>query len=96
MKWLTFLPALFFTITYAYSQDVHYNYDRNTNFGSYKTYQWVDLPGPGGQVPDQLIDRDIKRAVDEQLAQKVSLGSKRAGTFRSATTQSCVRRRPST
>jgi Domain of unknown function (DUF4136) len=69
-KWLTFLPALFLMITYAYSQDVHYNYDRSTDFGSYKSYQWVDLPGPGGKVPDQLIDQDIKRAVDEQLAQK--------------------------
>src|ERR1035438_9861431 len=31
---------------------------------------WADLPGPGGAVPDQLIDQSIKRAVDEQLAQK--------------------------
>ena len=69
-KSLTFLPALFFMITCAYSQDVHYNYDRSANFASYKTYQWVDLPEPGGAVPDQLIDQDIKRAVDEQLAQK--------------------------
>src|SRR4029077_8206769 len=37
------------------------------NFAAYKTYQWVDLPG---RVPDQLIDRDIKRSIDEQLAQK--------------------------
>ena len=51
----------------AYGQDVHYNYDRGTNFAAYKTYQWVDLPGG---VPDQLIDRDIKRAVDEQFAEK--------------------------
>ena len=29
---------------------------------------WVDLAD--GRVPDQLIDRDIKRAVDEQLTQK--------------------------
>src|SRR5271157_2805262 len=69
-KSLTFLPALFFMITCAYSQDVHYNYDRSANFASCKTYQWVDLPGPGGAVPDQLIDQSIKRAVDEQLAQK--------------------------
>ena len=69
-KWLTFLPAVFLMINYAYSQDVHYNYDRSTDFGSYKTYQWVDVPGPGDKIPDQLIDQDIKRAVDEQLAQK--------------------------
>jgi len=57
-------------MTSLYAQDVHYNYDRSANFGAYKTYQWVDLPGPGGAVPDQLIDQSIKRAVDEQLAQK--------------------------
>jgi len=62
--------GLLFVVASAYGQDVHYNYDRGTNFSSYKTYQWVDLPGPGGAVPDQLIDRDIKRAVDEQLTQK--------------------------
>jgi hypothetical protein len=52
----------------AYGQDVHYNYDRSANFAVYNTYQWVDLPG--GAVADQLIDQAIKRAVDEQLAQK--------------------------
>ncbi len=51
----------------AYGQDVHYNYDRGANFAAYRTYQWVDLPG---RVPDQLIDRDIKRSIDEQLGQK--------------------------
>jgi len=64
------LPFLVFMLTCAYGQDVHYNYDRSANFSAYKTYQWVDIPGPNGAVPDQLIDRDIKRAVDEQLAQK--------------------------
>jgi hypothetical protein len=54
----------------AYGQDVHYNYDHGANFAGYRTYQWVELPGPGGTVPDQLIDQSIKRAVDEQLAQK--------------------------
>ena len=67
---VTLIPAFFFLVACAYSQDVHYNYDRGTSFASYKTYQWVDLPGPSGAVPDQFIDRDIKRAVEEQLAQK--------------------------
>jgi len=67
-KRLTFLPDLLFMVVCAYGQDVHYNYDRSANFAAYKTYQWVDLPG--GAVPDQLIDQAIKRAVDEQLAQK--------------------------
>jgi hypothetical protein len=70
IKRLTFLAVILFVIAGAYGQDTHYNYARGTNFASYKTYQWVDLPGPGGQVPDQLIDQAIKQAVDEQLAQK--------------------------
>jgi hypothetical protein len=66
-KFLTLLPFFLFIIACACAQDIHYNYDRSANFSSFKTYQWVDLPE---RVPDQLIDRDIKRAVDEQLAQK--------------------------
>jgi hypothetical protein len=65
---LTPLLAVLLMVMGAYAQDVHYNYDRGANFSNYKTYQWVDIPG--GAVPDQLVDRDIKRAVDEQLAQK--------------------------
>jgi hypothetical protein len=68
VKFTNILFASFlFIVAGVYGQDVHYNYDRGTNFASYKTYQWVDLPG---SVPDQLIDRDIKRSIDEQLAQK--------------------------
>jgi Domain of unknown function (DUF4136) len=52
----------------AYGQDVQYDYDRSANFEAYKTYQWIDYKpvAPG----DQLLDADIKRAVDEQLAGK--------------------------
>ena len=67
---LPFLPVLIGCMTFLHAQDIHYNYDRSANFAAYKTYQWVDLRGPGGAVPDQLIDQSIKRAVDEQLAQK--------------------------
>ena len=60
MKFTNILFASFlFIVAGAYGQDAHYNYDRGTNFASYKTYEWVDLPG---RVPDQLIDRDIKRS----------------------------------
>lgn len=54
----------------AYAQTIHYTYDPGANFATYKTYQWVDLEGSGGAVPDQSIDRMIRRAVDEQLAHK--------------------------
>src|SRR4030095_6224679 len=65
---LTFLAAFLLMASCAYGQDVHYNYDRSANFTAYKTYQWVDIPG--GAVPDQLIDQAIRRAAEEQLAQK--------------------------
>ena len=32
---LTFLLALLFLVTGAYAQDIHYDYDRGANFGSY-------------------------------------------------------------
>jgi hypothetical protein len=61
------LLGLLFAVACAHGQDVHYNYDRGANFGAYKTYQWVDLPG---RVSDQLIDQAVRRSIDEQLAQK--------------------------
>ena len=64
---ITAFVFFLFVVVCAYGQDVHYNYDRGANFGGFKTYQWVQLPDA---VSDQLIDRDIKRAVDEQLGQK--------------------------
>ena len=65
---LTSLLALLFMIPVTCAQDIHFNYDRGANFAGYKTYQWVDIPG--GVVTDQLLDQNIKRAIDEQLALK--------------------------
>jgi hypothetical protein len=52
----------------AFAQQVHFDYDRSANFTTYKTYQWMDQKtlDPG----DQLLDRDIKRAVNQQLVGK--------------------------
>ena len=52
----------------AFAQQVQFDYDRSSNFSAYKTYQWVDYQQVA--VGDQLLDQDIKRAVDEQLAGK--------------------------
>lgn len=38
-------PAFLFLVTCAYGQDIHYDYDRGTNFSAYRTYQWVDASG---------------------------------------------------
>jgi len=56
----------------ALAQDVHYDYDRAATFSAYQTYQWVNLKTgeASNQLPDQLMDQNIKRAVDEQLALK--------------------------
>lgn len=52
----------------ALAQDVQYDYDRAANFSKYKTYQWVDYNSV--DIGDQLLDQDIKRAADAQLAGK--------------------------
>jgi hypothetical protein len=67
MKLIYFTPILFLGAA-AFAQDVQFDYDRSANFSSYKTYQWIDYKAvvPG----DQLLDLDIKRAVDAQLAGK--------------------------
>jgi len=52
----------------AFAQQVQFDYDRSANFSAYKTYQWVDYQQVA--VADQLLDQDIKRAVDEQLVGK--------------------------
>lgn len=53
--------------TAALAQQVRYNYDRDLDFSIYKTYQWVE---GSGRLRDQLIDKDIRRAIDAELARK--------------------------
>jgi hypothetical protein len=62
------LTALMCLGVAAFAQDVQFDYDRSANFNAYKTYNWIDYRrvDPG----DQLLDQDIKRAVDAQLAGK--------------------------
>lgn len=81
--------ALFCLGAVGFAQDVRFDYDRSANFNLYKTYQWVDYK----EVPigDQLLDRDIKRAVDEQLAGKglrrVESGGNLVAAYQTAITQ---------
>ncbi len=53
---------------FAAAQDVRYNYVPGTDFSKYKTYKWVVIPG--GTHPDQMIDDQIKQAIDSQLVLK--------------------------
>src|SRR4029078_2463018 len=52
----------------AFAQEVQFDYNGSANFNAYKTYQWVDYRPV--QLGDQLLDENIKLAVDMQLAGK--------------------------
>ena len=46
----------------ALAQDVRYNFDKQANFASFKTYRWVAIKG--AQLSD-LTDRQVKGAIDD-------------------------------
>ena len=50
------------------AQDVKSNHMPGTDFSKYHTYKWVDIEK--GAHPDQIVDAEIKQAVDAQLTQK--------------------------
>lgn len=64
---LTFAAFLMACIAVA-GQDVRTNYMPGANFAKYKTYKWVAIEG--GAHPNQIVDAEIKQAVDSQLASK--------------------------
>src|SRR4051794_7412907 len=70
---LTFGPAIIISVLFAlvggaFSQKVTYNYLPGTNFANYRTYKWVRVEK--AQYPNQLLDEQIMRSIDAQLAQK--------------------------
>jgi len=68
-SFLLILAALLFVVSSnALGQDVRYNFDKESDFSKFKTYKWVDIKG-AAQV-DDLVDKQIKSAVDTQLATK--------------------------
>lgn len=54
--------------TVMLAQEVRSNYMPGTNFAKYHTYKWV--PIEGGAHPNQIVDAEIKQAIDSQLAGK--------------------------
>jgi len=50
----------------SWAQEVKYDYDRSVDFTKYETYKWVAIKG--ASHPDQLTEKDIKQAIDEQMA----------------------------
>ena len=57
----------------AFTQDVRTNYMPGIDFSKYHTYAWVDevqgVPSVGGH-PDQILDTQVKQAIDSQMAAK--------------------------
>jgi len=73
---LKFGPALVLVLVAccgAYAQDVRTNYMPGTDWSKYRTYAWVDevkgVPAVGGSV-DQILDTQVKQAIDSQMAAK--------------------------
>jgi hypothetical protein len=71
-----FAPALVLALvacSMTRGQDVRTNYMPGTDFSKYHTYAWVDevkgVPRIGGQ-PDEILDAQVKQAVDAQMAAK--------------------------
>ena len=52
----------------ALAQDVNVNYVPGTDFSGYKTYTWVEIQG--AEKPDQIVDTQIRQAIDKALAAK--------------------------
>ena len=52
----------------AAAPDVRYNFDKQANFGTFKTYKWVALKG--APPLSDLVDRQVKAAVDAELSKK--------------------------
>jgi hypothetical protein len=52
----------------AKGQDIRYNYDKDADFSKFKTYEWVILKG--ATTANDITDKDIKQAIDAQLATK--------------------------
>ncbi len=70
MKKLLFfmLALLLLTSARIFAQDVRYNFDKSTDFSKFRTYKWVTLKG--AEKPDDLTDKQIKAAIDAELARK--------------------------
>ena len=70
MKRLCVLPiiTLLLVATGALAQDVRYNFDKSTDFSKFKTYKWVQIKG--ASTANNLVDKQIKDAIDAELATK--------------------------
>jgi len=68
LHWVAVMTLLLFAAGRATAQDVQTNAMPGTDFSKYHTYKWVAIEG--GTHPDQIVDQEIKQAIDSQLAAK--------------------------
>ena len=62
------LIMLLLAAVMAVAQDVRYNFDKSADFSKFKTYKWVPIKD-ASKVSD-LVDKQIKEAIDAELATK--------------------------
>jgi hypothetical protein len=67
------LALAFVVCSLTYAQDVRTNYMPGADFSKYRTYAWDDevqgIPNVGGH-PDQILDAQVKQAIEAQLVAK--------------------------
>lgn len=56
------------TVSSAVSQDVSFNFDKDTDFLKFKTYRWV--PRKESAPADEFMGQRIKKTVDSEFARK--------------------------
>jgi hypothetical protein len=62
------LVTLLLSVWVSAAQDVKCNFMPGTDFSKYHTYKWVSIEN--ASHPNQIVDAEIKQAVDTQLSQK--------------------------
>src|SRR5215467_13969966 len=68
MKNILAFAVLTLLSSISVAQDVRYNFDKNTDFSKFKTYKWV--PIKDAAKASDLVDKQIKEAIDAELATK--------------------------
>jgi Domain of unknown function (DUF4136) len=68
MNVLRALVPLLILSSYTIAQDVNYNFDQSADFSKFKTYKWVQIKG--ADTLDELTGRQLKAALDAELAKK--------------------------
>jgi len=66
--WLIWLFPMLMISGSVLGQDVRYNFDKDTDFSKFKTYKWVAIKD--ATPVDDLTDKQIKAALDAELATK--------------------------